>query len=73
MARDTAALLALKPGWDSYEAEPITEAAARTADAVAFVPRSDGGIQIELHGGGVDLEIEIAPDGSVRDLCWERR
>jgi len=70
---DLSPLRDLSHNWDSYGAVPITEDALRVAEAVAFVPTCDGGVQIELHGGGVDIEIEIGPDGIVTDIYWERK
>lgn len=67
---DLSALRALEANWDSYGAVPITEAALRVAEAVAFVPCCDGGIQVELHGGGAEIEIEIGPDGTVTSVFW---
>lgn len=66
---DLSSLRDLRKGWDSYDGEPITDAAIRTAEHVYFVPLSDGGIQIELHASGRDIEVEIAPDGSVGEIC----
>jgi hypothetical protein len=51
---------------------PITGHALRTASAVVAVPMEDGGIQIELHAGGVDLEIVVASTGAVKSVYWER-
>lgn len=62
-------LLSLSPGWDGHEAVPVknehvlaagkflsTVMAPETA-APAIVPTADGGIQIEWHQGGVDVEV----------------
>lgn len=61
----------LPANWDSYGAVTITEAALNTANNLTFVPLSNGGIQIELHTGGVDMELEIHPDGMIQSLFWE--
>ncbi len=58
----------MKEGWDSYHGSPITTAALRTADALAFVPTADGGLQLDLHAGGLELEISIAPGGRIHDV-----
>lgn len=62
-------LLSLLPGWDGHEAVPIKSehvlAAGRFLSAVmapetaapAIVPTADGGVQLEWHQGGVDVEV----------------
>jgi hypothetical protein len=54
-------------GWDSYGGAALTEEALDAADAVAAgwhaVPTGDGGVQLEVHCGGWDIEIEIGADG----------
>lgn len=61
-------LASLVQDWDSYGAGPIDRSALRTADALTFVPTPHGGIQIELHAGGIDLEIEITSTGKVDEV-----
>lgn len=63
----------LPHGWDSYGGEPTTQAAAvaalrfldalRTAPAV--VPCSDGGLQLEWHTAGYDIEVAFGTDGGI--------
>ena len=64
-------LAALPPGWDSYGAKEITPLAIdgcrAFANSMSIVPTSEGGIQLEWHALGVDLEIEIAPDGTIKE------
>ena len=36
-----------------------------TIDPTAIVPTSSGGVAAEWHAGGVDLEIECSPDGTI--------
>jgi len=36
------------------------------------VPLGSGGLQLELHAGGADVEIEIDPSGKVTAVCWAR-
>ena len=61
--------------WDSYGAEPVTNASLEQADLLLNwlkhigaqdprpVPTVDGGVQLEWHTGGLDVELEINPDG----------
>lgn len=71
VARDKLAhLRSLKPGWDSYGGKPISTESLSVADYILTtpgqpVPCSDGGVQIEWHVGGVDVEICIGPDGKI--------
>ena len=69
-------LATLASDWDSYGAKPVaadmTMAAVRFLASVAvaspgvhepsIVPLSDGGIQVEWHRGGIDLEISFSDD-----------
>lgn len=66
-----ASMVGLKADWDSYGAKPITEAAIKTAGLMVPIPSRDGGIDLELHAGGIDLTIEIDPDGTVKSIYWE--
>ncbi len=56
--------------WDTYGGEPTTWHAKATAAELWPVPMADGGIQVELHAGGADIEIEIRPDGGVRSVYF---
>lgn len=63
-------LLDLPAGWDSYGARPVdrrhVDAALRVlllimrhnTPAPSVVPTNRGGVQLEWHTGGIDLEIE---------------
>lgn len=76
-------VLALKPGWDGGDGRRVTIDALATGlrvleetmawDTVAptVIPVSDGGIQLEWHCAGVDLEVYIEPDGQVSAWCRE--
>jgi hypothetical protein len=69
-------LASLAPGWDSYGAQSIqadaTIAAVRFLASVAaafplisgpsIVPLADGGLQVEWHRAGIDLEIAFSDD-----------
>jgi len=63
-------LLQLPRDWNSYDALPIDIRAIRTAENIQAVPTNIGGVQLELHAGGVDVEVEIAPDGHVISVYW---
>jgi hypothetical protein len=65
-------LKALADGWHGPKSKAITSAAIDTADNLTPVPCSDGGLQLELHAGGVDIEITIRPDGQVADVYFAR-
>ncbi len=78
-------LLQLPSGWNSYGAEPVSVAAFEqvtefltmylvewVADPV-LVPTVRGGVQLEWHRQGVDVEVEIGPDGSVWWCADDRR
>lgn len=72
-----AELARLPRGWNSYDASPISAAVlqrtlgflleyvASGVDHPALVPTVRGGLQLEWHDNGVDVEVEITPDGSV--------
>jgi hypothetical protein len=67
-------VLGLARGWDSYDARPVARRSAQSAltflarfvEATtappAVVPLSDGGVQLEWHRGGLDVEIAFSPD-----------
>ncbi len=56
---------ALPKGWDNYRGEPISAAALDAVASFSVVPCSHGGVQIEVHRDGFDIEIEIAADGRI--------
>ena len=70
----------LKDNWDSYGGKPITELALVGADLLLkalsgiqavepfICPCSNGGLQLEWHRNGYDLEIEISPEGQVSEV-----
>ena len=73
-------LLTLPENWDSYGARVIEPRAVHVAiellrsivhlgtPQAVVVPTNRGGIQVEWHTGGIDLEIEITADSEVRVL-----
>jgi hypothetical protein len=66
--------LSLPRGWDTYDALPISHRSAEGAltflatvidpDSAppAVVPLADGGVQVEWHRGGLDVEIAFSPN-----------
>ncbi len=74
-ADEVGRLLALEDGWDSYDGLAPTEAAARAGvalkNALTVLPLARGGVQLEAHAGGIDLEIELGPDGKLRGVACE--
>lgn len=66
----------LGPNWDTYGAKPITEQALKAAMEItgiiankppSIVPTVEGGIQLEWHTCGHNIEIEIGPDGQQKE------
>ena len=76
-------LLNLPPAWDSYGARPVVPAVVPTAlqllmhvmrdDSAppAVVPTNRGGVQLEWHSNGIDLEIEIGASHRVLVSCQD--
>lgn len=62
--------------WDSYGAAPIRKEACDVAErllalfdwSLTPIPTVIGGVQLEAHGGELDFELEILPDGEVIGL-----
>lgn len=75
MTFDHKMLRDLKPGWDSYSAKPIDPRCIEKAFQLwreipgpwIVVPCADGGVQIEQHRDGLDIEITISPAGSTQE------
>lgn len=87
-----AEVLRLRPNWDTYGGNPVDPRCAEAALGLAFrtlrddtaapsiVPTSPGGLQLEWHAGGVDLEIEfLSPtricgifEDHVAGTSWEK-
>lgn len=86
------ALLDLAPGWDSYSARPVARTHVNAAlrilllamrhdsPAPTVVPTNRGGVQLEWHMGGIDLEIEtlstqrllVSFEDATTGTEWER-
>lgn len=74
--RQLANIKYLERDWDSYDAAAISPVSCRWAEYLLdeilewggsepwVVPTSSGGVQLEWHEKGIDLEVEIALDGS---------
>lgn len=74
-------LLALRRGWDGRWAAPVTVEAVETVIGVLealmtetslppqFFPLADGGIQLEWHAGGDDIEVEVDGAGEAHVLA----
>jgi len=70
-------LMALRPNWDSYGSRPIEPnsvfyaleflrtSMTQEGKAPQIVPTSKGGLQLEWHANGVDLEVDVDPAGDV--------
>lgn len=65
-------LARLGPDWDSYGAPPLTEAALTAADRLVFVPTGDGGVQVELHTAGSEVEFRLSSLGAVEYVFVSR-
>jgi hypothetical protein len=67
----------LEPHWDGRSAETLTDDACETAvrllvslaipapPTAQIFPLTDGGVQLEWHAGGNDVEIEVDPIGEI--------
>lgn len=77
-------LLQLGRNWDSYGGCPIEPKAVEVALRIAgdvlsaeaspptVVPTSQGGVQLEWHANGIDLEIAVSPSGAVNAYYYNR-
>lgn len=69
-------LRSLHDGWLTDTSLAPSEAALAAAAAMLLnadiVPRTDGGIQVEWHRDGLDLEIEIDPNGRLCGFSFNR-
>lgn len=53
--------------WDSYGAVPTTPEALGALRGLAIVPTANGGLQVEMHAGGVEIEAEFDEHGRFID------
>jgi hypothetical protein len=62
----------LQANWDSYGASPIDPACIKSAqlflERINIVPCCDGGVSLEWHTHGYDLELSFVPDGTTAVL-----
>ena len=70
-------LASLAPGWDGYHAAAVDRRSLQLASRFisdlsphvrvtpAIVPTVSGGVALEWHRQGIDLEIEFAPSGEI--------
>lgn len=92
VATEMLGLLSLPPGWDTYNAPAIdprrvvaafitlASAVRKSTPRPAIVPTLSGGVQLEWHTRGIDLEIEALSESHVEgvfydhqtDTNWER-
>ena len=56
--------------WDSYGSPKIGEGALKVLQGLQVVPTSPGGIQVEWHCNGYDLEIEFNAAGGLETVLW---
>jgi len=78
-------VLNLPDNWDGYGARQPTLISAKEAVEIlaevlapglpipSIVPTVKGGIQLEWHRRGVDLEVEVTPDGQVSGYLDDQR
>lgn len=62
----------LDDGWDGRGSRAPSRQAIETAKYMTVCPGGDGSLQVEMHAGEADIEIEIAPDGKVKSVLWAR-
>ena len=62
----------LQPNWDSYGGRQISESAISAIESFCVVPLSNGGIQLEVHLDGFDVEISVNADGRIDETLIVR-
>jgi hypothetical protein len=71
-----AELRRLEPNWNSYQGRRITEEAITVLANFYVTPISDGGVQLEVHQDGFDIEIVIGASGKLESgmiCCGPKR
>lgn len=75
LAGQVGELSTLRPGWDGHRGLPIDHGSLRKAWELllhltpwvqvppSLVPTSTGGVVLEWHRGGIDLEVQFPPKG----------
>jgi len=63
----------LQPGALEASAVVLAEIMAEQSLPPQLVLTHEGGLQLEWHERGVDLEVEVRPSGEVEVLCTDRR
>lgn len=59
--------------WDSHGARAPTEEAVKVIEYLAVCPLPSGGLQLEVHANGWDVELEFSPEGEPVGVSMERR
>lgn len=52
-------------GWNGPRSVATTQAARDTVSHLYVIPATDGGLVIDLHAGGMEVEISVEPDGRI--------
>lgn len=63
----------LSDNWDFRGSSAPSDAAIQAARNMTAVPLGSGGLQLEMHAGGIDIEIEIDQLGKVMGVGWSHR
>jgi hypothetical protein len=58
--------------WNGKGSVATTQAARDTVAALVMVPTNDGGMMLDWHAGGLEVEIEVRPDGSLDGISVYR-
>lgn len=65
-------LASLTADWNAEGACQIDGRALDTARGLQVIPTNEGGLQLELHTRDSDVEVEIAPNGRIKGVLFER-
>lgn len=52
-------------GWNGRYSVATTQAARETVSNLVVIPSNDGGLVIDLHAGGMEVEVSVEPDGRI--------